>query len=56
MKAEMEDGNGLPVSGRALLQLPWGDKEGGKARDRFHYLLLDTVVTRYVIDIYTLLS
>jgi len=33
--------NGLPASGWALLQSDKGDKDGDKARDRFHYLLLD---------------
>lgn len=39
----MNDENGLPASGRALLQLPRGDKEGDRAKDRFHYLLLDAL-------------
>jgi len=39
----MRDGSGLPASGRALLQLPDGDKEGDKARKRFNYLMLDAL-------------
>ena len=37
MKAE----NGLPASGRAILKVRRGDKEGDKARERFYYLILD---------------
>ena len=39
----MDPKNGLPASGRALLQSNKGDKDGDKARDRFHYLLLDSL-------------
>src|SRR6266576_2918278 len=39
----MRDGSGLPASGRALLQLPDGDKEDDKARKRFNYLMLDAL-------------
>jgi len=35
--------SGLPVSGRTLLNTPIGDKEGNKATDRFHHLLLDSL-------------
>ena len=35
--------NGLPASGRNMLKLPRGDKDGDKARDRFHHLLLDSL-------------
>ena len=38
MRAE----NGLPTSGERMLNLPRGDKDGEKARERFHYLLLDS--------------
>ena len=38
----MDPKNGLPASGRALLQSDKEDKDGDKARDRFHYLLLDS--------------
>ncbi|KAF8415029.1 hypothetical protein EV426DRAFT_710594 [Tirmania nivea] len=33
--------HGLPASGRKLVMTAKGDKEGDKARERFHYLLLD---------------
>jgi len=39
----MDQKNGLPASGWALLQSDKGDKGGDKARDRFHYLLLDSL-------------
>jgi len=39
----MDPKNGVPASGRALLQSDKGDKDGDKARDRFHYLLLDSL-------------
>ena len=39
----MRDGNGLPASGQAILQLADGDKEGDKARKRFNYLMLDAL-------------
>ena len=39
----MRDGNGLPASGRAILQLADSDKEGDNARKRFNYLMLDAL-------------
>jgi len=39
----MEAKHRLPASGRILLNTLVGDKEGDKARDRFHYLLLDSL-------------
>jgi len=39
----MEAKYGLPASGRTLLNTPVGDKEGDKARNRFHHLLLDSL-------------
>jgi len=39
----MDPKNGLPASGWALLQSDKGDKDRDKARDRFHYLLLDSL-------------
>jgi len=39
----MEAKHGLPASGQILLNTPVRDKEGDKARDRFHYLLLDSL-------------
>ena len=39
----MRDGNGLPVFGRAILQLADGDKEGDKACKRFNYMMLDAL-------------
>jgi len=39
----MDSKNGLPASRKALLQSNEGDKDGDKARDRFHYLLLDSL-------------
>jgi len=39
----MDPRKGLPGSGRALLQSDKSDKDGDKARDRFHYLLLDSL-------------
>ena len=39
----MRDGNSLPASARAILQLADGDKEGDKARKRFNYLMLDAL-------------
>ena len=38
MRAE----NGLPASGERMLNLPRGDKDGKRARERFHYLLHDS--------------
>jgi len=38
----MQAKNGLPASGRTLLNTPVGDKESNKARDRFHHLVLDS--------------
>jgi len=38
----MQANHGLPASGRMLLNTPVGDKEGDKARDQFHYVLLDS--------------
>ena len=35
--------NGLPASGRALLQAPVGNKEGDKARERFNHLMTDSL-------------
>ena len=35
--------NGLPASGRNMLTLPHGDRDGEKARERFHHLLLDSL-------------
>ena len=35
--------NGLPASGRNMLTLPRGDRDGEKARERFHHLLLDSL-------------
>jgi len=35
--------NGLPSSGRKLLKSAKGNKDGNKARERFHHLLLDTL-------------
>jgi len=35
--------NRLLASGRVLLQSDKGDKDGDKARDRFYYLLLDSL-------------
>jgi len=40
----MQANHRLPVSGRTLLNTPVGDKEGDKARDRFHHLLLDSLL------------
>lgn len=34
--------NGLPVSGGALVWRPGGDREGDKARERLHYLMLNS--------------
>ena len=39
MRAE----NGLPASEERMLSLLQGDKDGEKARERFHYLLLDSL-------------
>jgi len=39
----MQPKSGLPASGRTLLNTPVGGKEGNKARDRFHHLLLDSL-------------
>jgi len=39
----MQANHGLLASGRILLNTPVGDKEGNKARDRFHHLLLDSL-------------
>ena len=39
MRAE----NGLLASVERMLNLPCGDKHGEKARERFHYLLLDSL-------------
>jgi len=39
----MDPKNGLPASGQALLQADKGDKDADLARDRFHYLLLDSL-------------
>ena len=36
-------GNGLPASGKGLLELRREDKEGNKANERFNYLLLDAL-------------
>ena len=35
--------NGLPASGKRMLNLPRGDKDGERPRERFHYLLLDSL-------------
>jgi len=35
--------NGLPSSGRKLLKFAKGDKDGEKAHERFHHLLLDSL-------------
>ena len=39
----MRDGNGLSASGRAILQLKEGDKQGVKACKCFNYLMLDAL-------------
>jgi len=39
----MDSKNGLPSSGRKLLKSAKGDKDGKKARERFHHLLLDSL-------------
>jgi hypothetical protein len=39
----MDAKNGLPASGRKLLTSAKGDKDGEKARQRFHHLLLDSL-------------
>lgn len=39
----METSHGLPASGKRMLNLPQGDKDGEKARERFHHLLLDSL-------------
>ena len=39
----MDPDNGLPASGGTMLSLPQGDKDGDKARKRFHHLLLDSL-------------
>jgi len=39
----MQANHGLPALGWTLLNTPVGDKAGDKARDRFHYLLLDSL-------------
>ena len=39
----MQDNNGIPRSGRALLELPRGNKQGDDARESLHLLLLDSL-------------
>jgi len=39
----MQANYGLLALGRTLLNTLVGDKEGDKARDRFHHLLLDSL-------------
>ena len=39
----MNPDHGLPASGRTMLSLPQGDKDGDKARKRCHHLLLDSL-------------
>jgi len=39
----MDSKNGLPSSRHKLLKSAKGDKDGDKARERFHYLLLDSL-------------
>lgn len=39
----MDTTHGLPASGKRMLNLPRGDKDGEKARERFHHLLLDSL-------------
>ena len=35
--------NGLPASGRKLLNAAPGDRDGNKARDRYNHLILDSL-------------
>ena len=39
----MSANNGLPTSRRRLLQTAKGDKDGDKARERHHHLILDSL-------------
>ena len=43
MQYGMRADDGLPASGERMLNLPRGDKDGEKALERFHYLLLDSL-------------
>jgi len=47
----MEAKHGLPTSGWILLNTSVGDKEGDKARDRFHHLLLDSLKKDHETDV-----
>ena len=39
----MSADNSLPASGRRLLRTAKGDKDGDKARERYHHLMLDSL-------------
>ena len=39
----MDPDNGLPASGRTMLSVPQGDKDGDNVRKPFHHLLLDSL-------------
>jgi len=47
----MQANYGLPASGRTLLNTPVGDKEGDKAGNRFHHLLLDSLKKDHVTGV-----